>query len=575
MNAGRLGQAILILIHLAISHKRKTVIRIAKRKILVTAALPYANGPLHLGHIRSTYLPADIYTRFQELFGNDVVYICASDEHGTPIVAAAEKAKKKPGEFAKGFHDKDEKEFKQLGFRMDIFHRTSSPENRELTQKFFENAKKAGVIYTKDVEQAYCEKDRRFLPDRFVVGTCPYCKSEKQYSDYCDGCGKALASGEILNPKCLVCGTTPVTKTTKHYFFKLSTLSEKLAGWLKGNPKLQKEVVNYVMDWIDKGLNDWDISRDLDWGVPIPREKSLVFYVWFDAPICYVSSTKAWADKHGKKWEDYWKSKDAERVHFIGKDIIYHHFLFWPAMLTVAGENFQLPTAIPTRGYLNLEARKFSKSKNWFVSLEDFLKEFPPDYLRYYETAITPYSVVDADFVWKDFQQKINNELVANVGNFVNRTLVLIKKLNEGKVPRGKIEAKLEDAIRKAKEEIGKDAEGFEFRNGLEKVLALSSEFNKHLSEKEPWKEKDKVKCDECLYSATRGLTAIAVLLWPYLPFTSERIFEMLGIDRKQIRWENVEKELLKPGTQIGEVKPLFEKVTDEKIKAQEAKLVR
>ena len=546
-------------------------------KILITAALPYANGPLHLGHIRSTYLPADIFARYQRLQGRDAIYVCATDEHGTPIVAAAEKSGKTPQEFVEFYHEKDEREFRALGFSFDIFHRTSSPENRALAQHFFSRLKQNGFIYTKEVEAPYCKKCSRFLPDRFIVGTCPHCGAGGIYSDYCESCGKALHTGELKDPKCITCKGSPSAKTSSHYFLKLSAFSGRLAEWLGANRNLQPEVVNYVSNWVKGGLIDWDISRDMGWGVPVPGEEGKVFYVWFDAPIGYASSTQAWAAKNGKNWEEYWKGEGCRTYHFIGKDIIYHHYLFWPAMLMGTEDGFRLPDHIPTRGYLNLEGRKFSKSKNWFVSLEDFLNEFPPDYLRYYETAITGYDVQDADFYWKDFQGKINNELVANLGNFVHRTLVLIKKINGSKVPAPDgLDEKDEELLKQVGERAAKIEsllEKIELRAAQEEILSLSAEFNKHLSAKEPWKEKDVRKAGNCLYVCTRGVTALAVLLEPFLPFTSDKVFDALALDRQQRKWKNIGVELLRPGTQLGDPKPLFEKVADDRIKKMEEKL--
>ena len=542
-------------------------------KYLVTCALPYANGPLHLGHIRSTYLPADIYARYLRLAGNDVLFVCATDEHGTPIVAAAEKAGKEPGEFAAHYHKKDKREFEQLGFSFDIFYRTSSAENRELTQHFFTRLSENGYTYEREVSQAYCEKCRRFLPDRFVVGTCPHCHSEGQYSDYCDSCAKALVSGEIKDPKCIHCGSTPTTRTSRHHFFKLSAFSGRLRDYLKGNKELQPQVVNYVLDWIDKGLNDWDIARDLSWGVPIPGEENLVFYVWFDAPIGYMSSTVKLLGSR-EAFNERWR--DSKVVHFIGKDIIYHHFLFWPAMLDGTGE-YKLPDAIPVRGYLNLEGRKFSKSKNWFVSLEDYLSAFPPDYLRYYVTCITPHKVEDADFYWADFAEKVNKELVGSIGNFIHRTLVLVKKLNESKVPKPDgLSEQDEGVLKKFSEYKAKTAEQlekYEVKDGLNSILELSGELNRYLSSCEPWKQKDRRLCGNTLYVCTRGITALGVLLYPYLPFSSEKLFDTLGIDSKRLQWKNADAELLKPGTQLADPKPLFEKVSEDAIKEQEAKL--
>lgn len=546
------------------------------KKVLVTAALPYANGPLHLGHIRSTYLPADIFVRFQRSMGNDAIYVCATDEHGTPIVTSAEVSGKSPEEFVRYYHEKDKMEFERLGFSFDIFHRTSSMENKEMAQHFFLRLKENGYLYEKEVEQAYCVRCKRFLPDRFVVGKCPHCGAEGIYSDYCEMCGRALRQGELLEPKCITCGNKPVVRKSRHYFLKLSAFSKKLERWLKENKNLQQEVVHYVLNWIKEGLQDWDITRDMDWGVPVPGEKGKVLYVWFDAPIGYVSSTKAWAERESRSWEEWWKG-DAEIYHFIGKDIIYHHYLFWPAILMGIEEGFRLPDHIPTRGYLNLEGKKFSKSRGWFVSLDDFLNEFPADYLRYYETMITGYDLQDADFLWKDFQKRINNELVANVGNFIYRTLVMLKKKCGSRVPEPKgLDERDEAMLRKIGEMWKRTTEEMErirLRRGLEELMSLSSELNKYLSEKEPWKEEDQRKVDNCIYVCMRGVTALGIMLEPFLPFSAKRLFSMLGIGDDGRGWELAPKEILEPGKEIGEIEPLFHKISDADIDRQIRKL--
>ncbi|MEW6529120.1 MAG: methionine--tRNA ligase [Candidatus Micrarchaeota archaeon] len=539
------------------------------KRILITAALIYANGPPHLGHIRSTYLPADIYARYCRLAGNEVLYICATDEHGTPIVISAENEKKKLKEFVDFYYKKDKSEFEQLGFSFDIFHRTSSVENKKMTEYIFVRLKENGHIYQKEIEQPYCEKCLRFLPDRFVIGTCPYCKSEKQYSDYCEVCGRVLKTSEIVEPKCIVCKNNPVMKKSTHYFFKLSSFSHKLKDYISKNPNFQTEIVNYVLNWINSGLIDWDISRDMDWGVKIPGESSKVFYVWFDAPIGYMSSTMAAT----KQWEKFWKTQ-SKIVHFIGKDISYHHYLFWPAMLMGANENFLLPNAIPVRGYLNLEHRKFSKSKGWFVSLGDFLAEFPPDYLRYYETAITPNSVEDANFIWKEFGARINNELVSNLGNFVHRTLVLIKKICNSEIPKPKLCNDDKKILAKITETVEKTAallDKFEFRDAQDEIMRTTSEFNKYLSEREPWKDKNTERVATTLYVSSRWVSALTTLLNPFLPFTSQKLANMIGI--KIQNWKDADKEHLKPGAKIGEVEILFKKIDDKQIERMEQML--
>ncbi len=559
------------------------------KHILVTAALIYANGPLHLGHIRSTYLPADIYARYCRLAGNEVLYICATDEHGTPIIINAEKEKKGLKEFVDFYYEKDKHEFEQLGFSFDIFHRTSSVENKKMTEHIFAKLKENGHIYQKEVEQFYCEKCLRFLPDRLVVGTCPYCKSKGQYSDGCEVCGRVLKTSEISKPKCITCKTSPIMKKSMHYFFKLSFFSFKLKEYIK-NPNFQTEVTNYVLNWIDSGLIDWDISRDMDWGVQIPGEKSKVFYVWFDAPIGYISSTVAATPE----WENFWKknsnakseSKKMSRssfnnshakreiVHFIGKDISYHHYLFWPAMLMGANDNFLLPNAIPVRGYLNLEHRKFSKSKGWFVSISDFLAEFQPDYLRYYQTAITPHSVEDANFVWKEFGTRINTELVSNLGNFVHRTLTLIKKISNSEIPKPELsnkDKKLLAKITETKEKTSELLEKFEFREAQEEIMHTTSEFNKYLSEREPWKDRNAKRVATTLYVSLRWVSALATLLQPFLPFSSQKLAKMLEI--KILSWNDADKEYLKQGAKLGEIEMLFKKIEDKQIEKMEQRL--
>lgn len=541
-----------------------------KKKVFITAALPYANGPLHLGHIRSTYLPGDIYARFRRLLGDDAVYVCATDEHGTPIVLSAERAGKTPKEFTDYYHEKDKKEFAALGFSFDIFHRTSSSENRETTQWFYSVLKEKGYIYKKEVEQNFCQKCNRYLPDRFVIGECPKCHALGQYSDYCEACGSTYKPDEIINPKCIACSTPPVKKKSEHCFFKLTAFAEKLKSYLTANQRLQQQVVNYVLNWIENGLIDWDITRDLEWGIPIPDEPGKVFYVWFDAPIGYIGSLKA---LKGDKWKEYF---DSETVHFIGKDIIYHHYLFWPAML--CGVGLKCPDAIPVRGYLNLEGNKFSKSKNWFVSLEDYLSAFEPDYLRYYQTCFTPHDTTDADFQWKDFQTKVNNELVANLGNFINRVLTMLKRDFDFCIPEpsglSEKEQKLLELITKTKDEYISLMHRFHFKEAQELVMKLSSEFNAYLSETQPWKL-DRNNKGKVLYVCSRAISALNILMYPFIPFSAEKLAEMLKIDALSVKLQNCDKEILKPGSKLGEPKPLFRKIEDREIEIQLAKLYK
>lgn len=534
------------------------------KKVLITAALPYANGPLHLGHIRSTYLPADICARYNRLKGNETLYICASDEHGTPIVLNAEKEGKSPKEFVNYYHKKDKQEFEALGFSMDIFHRTSSEENREMTQHFFSRLKENNYIYKKFIQQYYCPKENRFLPDRYVRGTCPYCGAHDQYSDQCESCGRALKPGEIQEPRCAVCKTPPILKETEHYFFALSKFSDELRKWIETNPEFQTEVKNFVLNWIREGLRDWDITRNLDWGIPVPNEKDLVFYVWFDAPIGYISSTVALT----KKWEEFWKNKNAKVIHFIGKDIAYHHYLFWPAMLIGVKENFNLPAAIPVRGYLNLEQKKFSKSKGWYITLGDYLKIFHPDFLRYYETAITPHAPTDASFSLEEFKERVNNEFIANFANLVFRVLSLINKKLDGKIEgielRGEDQLLIEKILEESKE-IDALYEKYEYKAALEKIMHLSSEVNAYISEREPWKETDPEKIKSTLYTSLTALFYISILLEPIVPFTSRKFWRMLGIDEKSVKWSDIGKRKIEK-IKLENAEHLVEKITDEQI---------
>ena len=538
------------------------------KRYLVTAALPYANGPLHLGHLRSTYFPGDIYSRFLRMFNEDVLYVCATDEHGTPIIINSEKKNKTPQEFVDYYYKYDKEMFEKININFDSFHRTSSKENIELSQHFFNLMNKNGYIYTKEIEQLYCEKCDRPLPDRLVKGSCPYCGEVDQYGDACEVCGRVIKVEQLIHPYCSICKTPPVKKPSVHYFFKLNEFSDELKKWLIENKNLQEDVKNYVLSWIESGLNEWDITRDLNWGVPVPNEKNLVFYVWFDAPIAYVSSTLF----KTSEWEKYWKSKDSEIVHFIGKDISYHHYLFWPAMLMSVKDGYQLPHSIPVRGYLNLQGKKFSKSKGWYVSIEEFLEHFPSDYLRYYITALTPHSSTDADFYWKDFMLKINNELVANVGNFLYRTLSMSKKHFPEIIPDSEVDTEMIEKINETSKKVEKLVREYKVKEAMDVILALSSKFNAYLSLNEPWKKEGEEKT-KILLTSLYGVHAISVLMNPYLPEITIELRKCLGLDKKP-EFDELDKSLLENKIiQLGKVKPLFSKIDPEIIEKMENKL--
>ncbi|OYT57980.1 MAG: methionine--tRNA ligase [Candidatus Aenigmarchaeota archaeon ex4484_14] len=526
-------------------------------KILVTAALPYANGELHLGHIRSTYVPADIYTRFLRSLGYDAIYVCAADAHGTPILFGAEQAGKSPEDYVKYWHDEHERVLSELGVKFDIFYTTHSPENIALSQEFFTTLKEAGYIYKKETEHFYCPNCKRFLPDRFVRGTCPYCGAEDQYSDSCEQCGRTYDQKDVKDPRCAICGTVPILKKSEHYFFQLTKFKDFLADYLKNNENLQEEVKNYVLNWLDD-LKDWDITRDMTWGVPIPGEKNKVLYVWFDAPIGYLSSLK-------KLKPDTWKEYKT-MIHFIGKDIVYHHYLFWPAMLSKAWH--VLPTAIPVRGFLKLEGKKFSKSRKWYISIEDGIKYFGADHLRFYITLTTPYSTEDGNFSLKEFQERINNELVGNLGNFIYRTLSFIKTKFDGVVPKGEPDKGLWDEVKKLTSDVISLMKEIKLKRALEKILAISALGNQYFQKKKPWelvkseKEEDKIKLNDVLYNSAGLVRTLGILMEPFCPFASAEL-------KRQIAFEGSYAsagEPLQKGAKLGQIKPLFKTFDNEEI---------
>jgi len=543
------------------------------KKITITAALPYANGEIHLGHITSTYLPPDIFARYSRLKGYDVAFTCASDDFGTPILIEAEKAKKTPEEHVAFWNKRDYEDFSALGISFDFFYKTSSKENIKLVQYFFTKLYEKGHIYKQNIIQQYCEFDRKFLPDRYIIGTCPYCGAEKQYSDGCENCGRAFTQGEIKNPKCAICGRTPVQKTSLHYFFKLSSFAPKLKNWLTSNEKLQSEVKNYVLKWIEEGLRDWDITRDISWGVPIPLEeaKGKVFYGWFDNHLCYISTTIFHLDNTGRNGKEFWNS--SEIYHYIGKDIVYHHYLFLPAMRLGLQEEYKLPDYIPTRGHLLLQGKKFSKSRGWYIGLKEFLAKFPPDYLRFYLTRITPYDQSDINFDWDDFDAKINNELVANIGNFLYRALSLLQSKAGGIVPEP---TKFDDADTKFAEKIksiapivGQQIEQNELDKALKSLLEFSSSCNEYFQHKSPWKQN--VGNENCLYLAINAASTLGILLSPYIPFSTQKLAKQLNVELG--KWDSAGELAIKPKHEIGKPEILFKKIEKEQIQEQKAKL--
>ena len=544
-------------------------------KAIITSALPYANGEIHLGHVASTYLPADVTTRFLKQKGVEAYYICASDDYGTPILIQAEKEKKNPEEYVKFWNKRDLEDFTAFGIKFDLFYRTSSPENIEFVQHVFKKLLENDHIYEKEIIQFYCKFDKKFLPDRYVIGTCPYCKAEDQYSDLCEKCGRVPA--EIENPRCAMCKNPPIKEKTKHYFFKLTNFINDLTGWLEENSHLQKDVKKYVQNWIRDGLVDWDITRDISWGVPIPlpEAKGKVFYGWFDNHLAYISSSLKFLNDKGIDGKKFWNSADI--YHFIGKDIVYHHYLFLPAMRIGIKKEYKLPDYIPTRGHLMLQAKKISKSRNWYIGLKEFLSLYPADYLRFYLISITPHSQDDLNFDWEEFAAKINSELIGNLGNFVNRALGFTQKTLGGIVPAGdkfdSVDQQVIDKIKQLSADVGSLLEQNHLDRALKKILEFSAHFNQYFQQKEPWK--GGVGTNNCIYISVNAVRSLAIALLPFIPDSAEKIWNQLGMKEKlsEKSWDSISEFDLKPNHKLGAVSPLFKKVEESDIKKHKAKL--
>lgn len=536
-------------------------------RAIITSALPYSNGEIHLGHVSSTYLPADVTTRFLKQKGIDAYYICASDDFGTPILIQSEKENKSPEEYVAYWNKRDFEDFSALNIAFDLFYKTSSKENIDFVQEVFNKLKKAGHIYESEIIQFYCNNDKKFLPDRYVIGTCPYCKAEEQYSDLCEKCGRVPE--QIDNPHCSICGQTPVKEKTKHYFFKLKNFTDSLYKYLDESPNLQKDVKKYVQNWIKSGLIDWDITRDISWGVPIPGSSGQVFYGWFDNHLAYISTALKFLNDKGINGKEFWNSADI--YHFIGKDIVYHHYLFLPAMRIGIDNEYKLPDYIPTRGHLTLQSKKISKSRNWYIGLKEFLKYYPPDYLRFYLISITPYSQDDINFDWDDFATKINSEMIGNLGNFVNRALGFTKKSFEGKIPDpeafDQIDKDVETKIKNLSHEVGGLMEQNHLDRALKKILEFSANFNQYFQHKEPWKKGQGT--NTCVYLSVNAVRSLAIALYPFIPESSQKIWSQLGLEGNvsEQKWDSISEITIQSGHDLGTPSPLFNRVEESDIK--------
>jgi len=543
------------------------------QKAIITSALPYANGEIHLGHVASTYLPADITTRFLKQNGVEAYYICASDDFGTPILIQSEKEGKSPEEYVSYWNKRDIEDFHLFNIDFDLFYKTSSSENIEFVQNVFKKLNENGHIYESDIIQFYCKNDKKFLPDRYVIGTCPYCKAENQYSDLCEKCGRVPE--EIDNPKCSICNQIPVKEKTKHYFFKLKNFSKELSKWLEENQNLQKDVKKYVQNWIKDGLIDWDITRDITWGVPIPNSKDKVFYGWFDNHLAYISSAIKFLNDKGIDGKEFWNS--AEIYHFIGKDIVYHHFLFLPAMRMGINKEYKLPDYIPTRGHLTLQSKKISKSRNWYIGLKEFLGFYPADYLRFYLVSINPYSQDDLNFDWDEFATKINSELIGNIGNLINRVLGFTQKSFDGIIPSpeefDEQDKNAETKIKSLAEDVGKLMEQNHLDRALRKILEFSAHFNQYFQHKEPWK--NATGTNTCIFLSANAIRSIAIALYSFLPESAEKIWTQLNLSEKitEQSWKSISEVMVKPDHKIGSISPLFAKIEDSDIDNHKKKL--
>ncbi len=553
------------------------------KRYTITSALPYANGPIHIGHLAGVYIPADIYARYLRSNHKDVLFIGGSDEHGVPITIKAKKEGITPQDVVDKYHYIIKKSFEDLGISFDVYSRTSAPIHHETASDFFKKLYDNDKFIEKTAEQYYDADAKQFLADRYITGTCPHCSYEKAYGDQCESCGTSLSATDLINPKSALTGNVPMLKETKHWYLPLNEYEEWLSEWiLKGHKHdWRPTVYGQVKSWIDQGLHPRAVTRDLDWGVKVPIEgvDGKVLYVWFDAPIGYISASREWSQKTGKDWKPYWKDDSSQMVHFIGKDNIVFHCIIFPSMLKAEG-SYIMPENVPANEFLNLENDKISTSRNWAVWLHEYLEEFPgkQDVLRYVLTANAP-EAKDNNFTWKDFQAKNNNELVAIFGNFVNRTLVLTQKYFNGIVPEAhqltEIDKETLKEMNTFSDRIGEKIQKYKFREAINELMNLARLGNKYLTETEPWKvfKTDVERVETILYVSIQISATLAILSEPFLPFTSEKLLAMLNISKMD--WEMAKKnDLVNSGIQLPKPDLLFAKIEDKEVDAQVQKLL-
>ncbi len=557
-------------------------------RLLVTAALPYANGPVHIGHLAGCFLPADIYVRYQRAQKRDIKFVCGSDEHGVPITIRAMKEGVTPQQVVDKYHAIIKDSFEQMGISFDIYSRTSNPTHHETSQAFFKKLYDEGVFEEKESEQYYDEEAKTFLADRYIVGTCPVCSNPNAYGDQCEKCGSTLSPEQLINPRSALSNGALVKRPTKHWYFPLNKYEEWLKQWIVEGKKdeWKSNVYGQCKSWLDNGLHPRAMTRDSNWGVPVPLPgaEGKVLYVWFDAPIGYISATKELTPM----WSDYWQKEDTKLVHFIGKDNIVFHCIIFPAMLKAHG-GYVLPDNVPANEFLNIEGDKVSTSRNWAVWVHEYIKDFPEqqDVLRYVLCANAP-ETKDNDFTWKDFQDRTNSELVSIFGNFINRAFVLMHKLCNGKVPKlhqdvmDDADRALINEIQNAKANVEANIENYKFRDALFEVIDLARKGNKYMQDKEPWivaktlaENPDNQKLiDNCLHLCLQLTANLAILANPFLPFTAKKMCGMMKVVDRMLEWENAGKiNLLNVGYPLRAPELLFRKIEDEEIKAQVEKL--
>lgn len=560
------------------------------KRYTITAALPYANGPLHLGHLAGVYISADIYARFMRSIGEDVAFICGSDEHGAAITLRAKKEGKTPKDIIDHYHQSNKEVFEKLAISFDIFDRTSEKHHHQTAQELFIELEQKGSFIKEESEQYYDAEFDQFLADRYITGQCPKCSADDAYGDQCEKCGSVLSPKELINPTSTLSGKIPELKNTLHWYLPLERHEQWLRSWMKEGiykgkqlhqpSDWKNQVVGQCMSWINAGLKPRAITRDLDWGVPVPMEgaEGKVLYVWFDAPIGYISATKKWAADNGKNWEDYWKNKNTELIHFLAKDNIVFHTIIFPAILSEL-EDYILPKNVPANEFLNLEGQKLSTSRNWAVWGKDFIKDFPEkeDVLRYVLCSIAPENK-DSDFSWKDFQARNNNELGAIFGNFVNRTLVLTQKYYNGVVPKRntleKIDEELLESLELTPKLIEKAIRSFRFRDALAEAMKLARVGNKFLADTEPWKliKTQPERVETILNIALQITVNLAIVFEPFMPNSSLKLVHMMNLELP--KWNDAGKDdLINAEHQLGQAEILFAKIEDDKIQEQIDKL--